>query len=324
MSTKLPTFLEVLQWSEEECRAYLEAERWPDGPVCPKCGGREPWTITRKAKGKNVNRTLYKCKACKRQFTVTVGTIFEDSHIPLSKWFAAIFLMVSSKKGVSAHQLHRELEVTYRSAWFMCHRIREAMREKGPRPLLTGIVEADETYIGGKLRGSPRQRSWRHAQEVRQGTYHPHKGKIMVLGMLQRNGEARTITLPYISGPALAARFERHIDFSNARLISDGHPAYREMGRRLPHDAIDHNQEYVRGDVHTQGIESYWAILKRGMIGVYHKADAGYLPGYLSEFEYRFNRRKITDSERFADLVGRTRGRLDWYCRTPQPVNPHA
>jgi transposase-like protein len=126
------TFLNVMKWSDEECRDYLEAQRWPMGAICPKCGSPDPWKITRKSATKNVVRSLYRCRACKVQFTATVGTIFEDSKIPLSKWFAAIYLMCASKKGVSAHQIHRELEVTYKSAWFMCHRIREAMKDKNP------------------------------------------------------------------------------------------------------------------------------------------------------------------------------------------------
>lgn len=148
------TYFEIMQWTEEKCREYLASQRWPDGVICPKCGEHDPYTITRKSATKNAVRKLYKCRACRRQFTATVGTIFEDSHIPLNKWFAAIYLMCASKKGVSAHQMHRMLGVTYKSAWFMAHRVREGMRETdGP---LAGIIEADETYVGGKgRRGHP-------------------------------------------------------------------------------------------------------------------------------------------------------------------------
>ena len=144
------SFHDVMRWTDEECRAFLEAQRWPNGPHCPKCGAEKPYMITRKSADKNKVRSFYKCRSCRKQFTATVGTIFEDSHIPLNKWFAAIYLMCASKKGVSAHQIHRMLGVAYRSAWFICHRVREAMRESdGP---LSGIIEADETYIGGKSR----------------------------------------------------------------------------------------------------------------------------------------------------------------------------
>jgi len=152
-----PSFLAVMQMTENQCRDLLRARRWPNGPTCPKCGDADPYKIIR-SPGKNKVREHYRCRACRKDYTVTVGTIFEDSHIPLNKWFAAIYLMVGSKKGVSAHQLHRELELTYRSAWFMAHRIREAMRDKCGLPLLSGTIEADETYIGGKPRG---HRVWR-------------------------------------------------------------------------------------------------------------------------------------------------------------------
>src|SRR5438309_8023471 len=145
------TFHDVMRWTDEECRAFLERQRWPNGPICPKCGEAEPYKLSRKSETKNAVRTLYKCRKCRRQFTATVGTIFEDSHISLHKWFAAIYLMCSSKKGISAHQLHRSVDVTYKSAWFMCHRVREAMRDNDGSPL-AGIVEVDETYIGARTR----------------------------------------------------------------------------------------------------------------------------------------------------------------------------
>ncbi len=151
-------YLKVLRWSEEECRAYLERQRWPDGAHCPKCSADKPWKITRKAASKNTVHSLYRCRTCKRQFTATVGTIFEDSKIPLNKWFAGIYLMCSSKKGISAHQLHRTLEITYKSAWFMCHRVREAMGESYDAPL-SGTIEADETYVGGSC-GAVHKLTW--------------------------------------------------------------------------------------------------------------------------------------------------------------------
>lgn len=160
------TFHEVMRWSDEECRDYLEAMRWPDGPTCPKCGGENPYVINRKSETKNTVRRLYRCRSCKKQFTPTVGTIFEDSHIPLHKWFAAIYLMCASKKGISAHQLHRQLTITYKSAWFMCHRIRAAMQEKG-FSLLTGTVEADETYIHRRTRSSILTFPWHRPRTFR-------------------------------------------------------------------------------------------------------------------------------------------------------------
>ena len=319
-----PTFREIMQWSEDDCREYLARKRWPNGPVCPKCGAPDAYTITRKKPGKNVNRHLYKCKACKRQFSVRAGTIFEDSKIPLRDWFMAIHVMCASKKGMSAHQLHRQLGISYKGAWFMCHRIREAMREKGTRPLLTGTIEADETYVGGKARGARVARSRRAVETGKAGSI---TNKVVVFGLLQRGGEARTIVIPNVRHATTSEQMAQHIDFRDARLMTDGHMAYRRIRHFLPHAYVDHEREYVKQgypDVHTQGIESYWAILKRGLIGTFHHVSPGYLPQYLDEFEFRFNRRTVTDAERFDDLLTRPQGRLTWFCRTPQPQNPHA
>lgn len=312
------SFMDVLGWSDDQCREYLEAMRWPEGPHCPKCGAMEPWKLTRKSKTKNVVTTLYRCRECKRQFTATVGTIFEDSKIPLSKWFAAIYLMCSSKKGMSAHQMHRQLHITYKSAWFMCHRIREAMEDKS-FPQLTGTVEADETSVGGKPRGNP---AWKVG--VKKGNPAIYSNKAVVFGMLERGGTVRTMVVPETTRKQLEPILTGYIDTSNARLMTDSHPVYKVIRNHLPHQVVDHRETYVVGDVHTQGIENCWSIMKRGLYGVFHHVDAQYLPQYLNEFEYRFNRRKIPDEDRFVALLAQTQGRVTWFCRTPQPKNPHA
>ncbi len=327
-------FHDVMCWTDEECRAFLEAQRWPNGPVCPKCGETDPYTITRKSATKNTVRTLYKCRKCRRQFTATIGTIFEDSHIPLNKWFAAIYLMCSSKKGISAHQIHRSLDVTYKSAWFMCHRVREAMTEADPTQL-TGVVEADETYVGGKSRrGHPVAYHERRALDLEargltahqhiKGRPHPRSDKAIVFGILERGGRVRSMTVPESTTATLNPIMIRHIDAKSSHLMTDGHPAYKLIRRHLPHSVINHEIEYVRSDVHTQGIENYWSLVKRGVFGVFHHVGEHYLDQYLREFDFRFNRRKISDAERFASLLGQTRGRLTWYCRTAQPENPYA
>jgi transposase-like protein len=174
MDTNKLTFQKVLRWEENECREYLEKMRWPDGPHCPKCGTEEPYRITRKSRTKNTVQNLFKCRACRKQFTATVGTIFEDSKIPLNKWFAAIYLMCSSKKGISAHQLHRSLDITYKSAWFMCHRIREAARDKGALGLLSGTVEADETYVGSRTPGAAKHGVSKSRMKSRWAFAHPN------------------------------------------------------------------------------------------------------------------------------------------------------
>lgn len=322
------TFLSVLNWTNDECRTFLEAGRWPDGPVCPKCGAENPYRIERRSKTKNTVKNLYRCRDCRKDYTATVGSIFEDSKIPLQKWFAAIYLMASSKKGMSAHQIHRQLEVTYKSAWFMCHRIREAMKDKS-FPLLTGTIEVDETYVGGKLRGHPAHRA---AQNVA-ATGNPraaslkaaYERKTPVFGIRERGGRVRTHVIPHVSQDAVERSIWANVDRRRARLFTDEHPVYHNISKMLPHGIIRHKSEYVRGEVHTQGIESYWAILKRGLYGTFHHVDAAYLPMYLPEFEFRYNRREITDAERFAALISQTSGRrLTWFCETPQPENPFA
>ncbi len=331
MVAKQVTFQDVVRWSDEECREFLEAMRWSDGPHCPKCGAEEPYQIKRKSASKNTVRTLYKCRAkeCHKQFTATVGTIFEDSHIPLSKWFATIYLMCASKKGISAHQIHRQLGVTYKSAWFMCHRVREAMQDKGELAPLSGTVEADETYMHPRRRrGSPAHHE-RVKDEIEMGlrpkpSKDSREGKVVVFGMVEREGRARTIKVQDASGGTLRPLMLKNIDVQKARLVTDGNPAYGRIKDYLPHDMIDHEVEYVRDDVHTQNVDGYWSLLRRGVYGVFHHFSEGHLPQYLNEFEYRFNRRKMSDEDRFAALLAQSVGRLHWYCRTPQPENPHA
>jgi transposase-like protein len=322
------SFLSILKWSDDKCREYLEAQRWPDGPVCPKCGTQNPYRIERRSKTKNNVTKLYRCRECRKDYTATVGSIFEDSKIPLQKWFAAIYLMAASKKGMSAHQLHRQLEITYKSAWFMCHRIREAMKDKSFEPL-RGVIEADETYVGGKLRGHAKHRA---AQNVA-ATGNPRAAslkeayarKTPVFGIVERGGRVRTQVIPQVSQRAVERAIWENVDRHNARMFTDEHPVYHHLSKMLPHGIIRHKSEYVRGEIHTQGIESYWAILKRGLYGTFHHVDAAYLSMYLPEFEYRYNRRTISDAERFASLISQTSGRrVTWFCRTKQPENPFA
>lgn len=328
MDTNNISFLKVLRWTEDECRDFLEQKRWPGGPICPKCGASEPYRITRKSRTKNTVQNLFKCRACRKQFTATVGTIFEDSKIPLNKWFAAIYLMCSSKKGISAHQLHRSLDITYKSAWFMCHRIREAARDKGPQSLLNGTVEADETYVGGRTPRGGRAYREQVQDEIQMGIRSPkpdwRKEKAIVFGMQERGGRARTTVVQDTQGRTLRPIMLQAIDLEHSHLMTDGHRAYRQIKNYLPHDVINHEIEYVNGNIHTQNIENYWSIFKRGVYGVFHHIGEDYLPCYLSEFDFRRSHRKISDAERFAALMSQTQGRLMWYCRTPQPENPYA
>ncbi|MBI4234635.1 MAG: IS1595 family transposase, partial [Chloroflexi bacterium] len=195
---------------------------------------------------------------------------------------------------------------------------------------LSGIVEADETYIHPRTRRG--HKTWHEnvKDEIEMGLRPkpekkaPYQDNPTVFGILERDGRVRTVKVPATTSSILKPIMGQMIDMQNARLITDGHPAYRDIKHLLPHDVIDHEVEYVRGDVHTQGIENYWSLLKRGIYGVSHHVGEGYLPQYLNEFEFRFNRRKVSDAERFAALMGQTQGRLLWYCQTPQQENPHA
>jgi transposase-like protein len=330
------TLIDVLQLTPEECREILIENRWPDGVICPKCGAPDAYRITRRSQTKNLVSTLFKCRDCRRQFSATVGTIFEDSKIPLNKWFAAIYLMCSSKKGISAHQLHRNLDISYESAWFMCHRVREAMNS-GTLEKLSGIVEVDETYVGSRSRrGHP---TWHEKvkDEEEMGLREPRKNrapfddKTPVFGLIERDGgRAISRVVPNTKAETLRSIILELLDTENSTLMSDGHPAYRSMRDHLPHEVIDHEVEYVRRDrktgilVHTQNIESLWSLLKRGIIGVFHHISVRRFQMYLHEFDFRASCRQVTDGRRFQLLLEQLSGRLLWFCRTPQPLNPYA
>lgn len=234
-----------------------------------------------------------------------MGSIFEDSHIPLNKWLAAIYLMCASKKGMSAHQLHRMLGVTYKTAWFMCHRVRHAMKDKGP--MLSGVIEADETYVGGKPRGHPRHRT----PDARQRAYDK---KTPVFGILERGGRVRTVVLPMMTQVNMARTFMQNVDLHDSVLVTDENWAYGGIRMLLPHRTVRHRSEYVTSDgIHTQGIENFWSILKRQLYGTHHHVQAGFLGMYADEAAFKHNTRKLKDGERFASALGNVRGRLTSY-----------
>ena len=330
-------FVTILQSSPEESRAILEAELWPNGPICPKCGSvAKPYTITRKSKTRNKVPSVYKCRDCRKQYTVTIGTIFEGSHIPLNKWLAAIFLMCASKKGMSSHQLHRMLKITYVSALFMTHRIRHAMKNGQFDGKMTGTVEADATYIGGKTkRGHPvtherirdeiqlglrhKDGTWKSGRSMT-GKPHPRTEKAAVFGMVERKGQVRTMPIEHHDETIaeLQPIMLANLELDNTRLVTDGHRAYKMIKAHVKrHDVIDHSVAYVIGDVHTNTIEGYWSLLKRGLYGTFHSVSGHRLPHYLDEFSYRWNHRRETDEERFQALLGQTQGRVTWYHRDP-------
>jgi transposase-like protein len=270
---------------ENEARLYLERVRWPNGPVCPHCGSEKDHYSLKDREGSetHVRRGVWKCKECRKQFSVTVGTVFEKSHIPLNKWLLASFLLCSSKKGMSAHQLHRMLNVTYKTAWFMFHRLRYAMDQKGEEKF-QGTVEADETYVGGKAKG----KRGRGAEK-----------KTPVFSLVERNGSVRSTPVDRVTGKNLKAIIRQNVE-TTATVMTDDFGAYIGLGKEFAsHHVINHGKkEYVRGNVHTNTIEGYFSILKRGIIGVYQHVGKQHLHRYLSEFDFRYNGRKIDDAER--------------------------
>lgn len=273
---------------EEAARAHFEALRWPNGPICPHCGGVDEATLMH---GKSHRPGLYKCRACEKPFTATMGTLYERSHIPLCKWLLATHLLCSSKKGMSAHQLWRMLGFgSYRTAWFMAHRIREGMRElfpeeSGPIGGRGKTVEMDETYIGGLDRNKHKNKR-------------KHKGgaagKQSVIGLVERGGKVRTHHVPSVNAKNVGAILEKQLR-DGGKLYTDEARAYEGhevKPKHRPHATVNHSAgEYVRGRVHTNTIEGYFSILKRGINGVYHHVSEQHLKRYLAEFDFRYNER---------------------------------
>ena len=275
-------------YNEAEAFKHVEGVLWPEGPVCHHCGstGKHYKLVGVRTKPSKKNpegierHGLYKCRDCKGQFTVRMGTIFEESHIELFKWLQAIHLMCSSKKGISAHQMHRTLEITYKSAWFLCHRIRLAMQAiySGPMGGSGKIVEADETYIGRLMDAPKSKNGWGH--------------KNTVFTLVERGGEARSF---HVAGNS---RYDLDgVLFANAdkasNLMTDEWVSYKSAGKQFAsHDSVNHKQkEYVRGVAHTNTVEGFYSIFKRGMKGVYQHCGEQHLHRYLAEFDFRYSNR---------------------------------
>lgn len=284
---------------EDSAREFLENKRWPNGTICPHCKSTGAYILTPKAESAKPGRKgLWKCKACRKQFTVTVGTIFEDSRIPLSKWLLAIHLLSSSKKGMSAHQIHRMLGVTYKSAWFMMHRIRYAMQQEPLASKLSGIIEVDETYVGGKSKNM--HASVRKQKVQGRGTV----GKAPVVTLVEREGRVKMMYMQDVTGDNLKEAMKDCI-VPTAQIMTDESPSYGfAQNEFASHETVNHKQgEYVRGNAYTNTAESVHALLKRGIIGTYHHVSKFHLHRYLSEFDFRFNNRKVEDGERTAEIL---------------------
>lgn len=258
--------------TDDQCRRYLESLRWPHGTVCPKCG-----TIGEASRIKN--RAKWYCRPCGHHFSVTAGTIMHDSHLPLRKWFAAIFLMVESRKGISANQLKRTLGVGYKTAWYLCHRIREAMgNDPAEGPALLGVVEVDETLVGGKAKGKGRgyigNKTW-------------------VAGAIQRDGQLRVERIPDVKRNTLHDFIRRSVKDEAEAIYTDELKSYLGIAdENTRHETVNHSADvWVVGDVHTNSIEGVWSLFKRSIIGAFHKMSAKHMDRYLEELEWRFNNR---------------------------------
>jgi transposase-like protein len=295
------TLAGITTLTEDTARQYLENLLWPDGPVCPHCRGQN---VTR-IQCESTRPGLFLCNPCRQQFTVTVGTIFEDSHIPLRSWVMAFQMMCASKKGVSAKQVQRQLGLgSYKSAWFMCHRIRYAM-ENGPlAKLLNGTVEVDETYVGGK----PRPGTGFHKRG--RGT-----SKTPVLALVERKGNIRTRVVGNVTGKTLKDEIRAHVHKS-AAIITDEWRSYLGIGKEFAggHSFVRHNLgEYSVNGINTNTVESFFALLKRGVYGTFHHISKKHLHRYCSEFEFRWNHRGIEDGERMETALKRTAGKRLMY-----------
>lgn len=294
----------------DKAREHFEALHWPDGPVCPRCGTNDQSRIT-KLQGKSTRPGVYKCKDCRKPFTVTVGTVMERSKIPLNKWLAAMHLMTASKKGVSAHQLHRMLGITYEAAWFLAHRLREAMRDPNPAPIggQNKVVEIDETYVGGKAKNRA------YAKK-------PPK-KEAVMSLVERQGEVRSFHVANVTAKTLRPIVVQ-VASRKSYIMTDESPVYPTMGREFSgHGTVNHSaDEYVRADFwHTNTIENYFSILKRGVYGVYHHVSEAHMKRYLVEFDFRYNTRELTDAERAAKALKGARGKRLTYRRTDEAAH---
>ena len=279
---------------DNKAREALEAIRWPEGPVCPHCGNLDQELIA-KGKGKASRPGLYYCAACNGQFTVTIGTVMERSKIPLSKWLFAMHLMGASKKGISALQLQRMLGVTYKTAWFLCHRIREAMTTAASGPLGGSgkIVEADETWIGGKE--ANKHVGKRNKKNI------GGAGKRPVLALTERNGESRSFRVASVTGATLPPILDTHVSRESA-LMTDQGGQYYHLGKQFDrHETVNHGKdEYVRGDAHTNTSECRFSLMKRAVFGAHHSISEAHWGRYLAEWDFKWNTRKVKDGKRAA------------------------
>lgn len=292
---------------EKAAVEFMEAQRWEGRPGCPKCGDMAVYQMMDSKTGERQANYRWRCKGCKQQFTVRMGTVFEDSRIPLRHWCYAFWRASTSKKGVSALEIHRQTGLSYKSALFMLHRIRYAMTDSVTRPL-TGTIEVDETYIGGKPR-------YKGVSKQGRGTK-----KTPVVALVQRGGKVKTQHVADVTAKTLGKFMRANVD-RRARIITDENPSYNRVGKPFKggHETVNHGRkEYVRGDVTTNTIESFFATVKRGLNGIYHTVSKEHLHRYMSEFEFRYNHRQVEDGQRIRSAIQASEGKRLLYR---EPLN---
>ena len=307
---------------EDAAREHLEALHWPNGPFCPHCGSfdakRLPPQLGRKTKAHpdgTIRKGVVQCNDCRQQYTVTIGTVFESSKVALHKWLYVNHVLCSSKKGTSAHQIARNIGVSYKTAWFMMHRIREAMKDthSGPMGGYGETIEADETYVGGKIKNrSNKQRRYGVAAE---GDRNPFRDKQPVVALVERGGRVRSFHVAKVTGETIRSILVTNAD-RGSWLMTDEHGGYKAVGKEyVGHGVVVHSKgEYVRkGVFHTNTIEGFFSLLKRGIIGTYHHVSENHLHRYCAEFDFRYNTRKLNDFERAETaLIGAVGKRLTY------------
>jgi transposase-like protein len=299
--------LELMQVfsSEDVCREHLKKLRWADGEYCPYCGCKKIYEFK--------DGKTYKCADCRKRFSIKVGTIFEDSKIPLQKWFIAIYLITSHKKGISSVQLSKDIGVTQKTAWFMLHRLRHASKTKAFNRPLKNVVEADETYIGGKEK-------YKHNNKKVKGTQGRNtKTKTPVIGVVERQGHVKACKVDNVRGQTVKSYIIDNVVIGS-KLMTDEYRAYRGMEYLFEHRYISHSKgQYVNKCVHTNTIENFWSLLKRGIVGIYHFVSVKHLDRYLDEFTFRYNSKKETEEDRFNFLLSNCNGRLK-YCQLIEAI----